>query len=376
MLFNRKILFLHVPKTGGMAITKYLLDILERPIYYTHPDHDFALEASGVIQIQGIRHENLEDAQCILRERSFELEQFAAILAVIRNPYDLEVSRFAYLQNNHPWDRGRNQDLALSGDFEYFAKSSTDHGGSQRSIKTYFELDGVAPQNLRILRTEQLESDLKSALFQVGVTSERPLLLDNQSIHDSPEKYYTLQAEEAVYQRYSWLFEQGFYKRMARESLPSTRLCPISGPTIPITGPVQQIGFSAGLWQDAWVDKKLMFHVRAIEDVRHVLLSGTFPKNYAKQVSVNLAINECVTTSTIELCEEHISFEIGLDCLLPSGTNARIEVVPSSHWCPQRFSNSPDTRDLSFHLNSISFANSKLASPSTMKEAQVWDQFV
>jgi hypothetical protein len=362
MLFNRDILFLHVPKTGGMAVTKYLLDVLERPVYYTQPDHDPELEASGVIQIPGIRHENLVDAQALVKDHGFELDQFAAILAVMRNPYDLEVSRFAYLQNNHAWDRGHNQDLAMAGDFEAFAKDSSDHGGSVRSIQTYFQFDGVTPKNLRILRTERLEKDLKSALLQVGIASDEPLLLDNQSQHEAPEKYYSLHSEEAVYQRYKWLFEQGYYPRMAREHLPPTIPCPISGPVIPIAGPVLQIGFSSGLWQDAWVDKKLIFHVRAKEDVRQVVIKGTFPKNYAERIAMDLVVNQSVKTTVIELPREHTPFELGLDCFLPSGTNAKLEIAPSSHWCPRNVSDSLDTRDLTFHLHSVLFAGNCLAS--------------
>jgi hypothetical protein len=31
-------LFVHVPKTGGMSTAEYLLTVLPRPVYYTGPD--------------------------------------------------------------------------------------------------------------------------------------------------------------------------------------------------------------------------------------------------------------------------------------------------------------------------------------------------
>ena len=37
MIFSKDVLFIHVPKTGGMSTSGYLLDMLPRPVYLTHP---------------------------------------------------------------------------------------------------------------------------------------------------------------------------------------------------------------------------------------------------------------------------------------------------------------------------------------------------
>lgn len=214
MIFTRELLFLHVPKTGGMSVTNFLLEALPRPLYYTHPGDDPALTAAGVVQIKGIRHETLAEAVGVVGRQGLRLEDFAVIVAVLRNPYEMEVSRFAYLQKGHPWDAGPNQQLALAGNFEEFAIHSRDHGGPRRPIQAYFELDGAPPARLRVLRNERLESDLEEALRLAGLERSVQLPRRNVSRHDDFRRYYTPAAEEAAYRRYRWVFDQGFYPRM------------------------------------------------------------------------------------------------------------------------------------------------------------------
>jgi len=141
VILGSRVLFVHVPKTGGMAVTRYLLAALPRPVWYSHPDRDPTLD-EGVVQVKGIRHETLAEAHAIAARLGIDAARLPLLIGVLRNPYALEVSRFAYLQKGHAWDAGVNQDLALAGDFTAFATQSTDHGGSERPIEAYFEIDG------------------------------------------------------------------------------------------------------------------------------------------------------------------------------------------------------------------------------------------
>ena len=104
-----------------MSMTSLLCEELPGPIFVTGP-YDEQHREGKVVFIPGKRHETLIDAASFFTYRNMRLEQFEKIFVVMRNPYDLELSRYAYLRKNLPQDRGRAQDIALESDFsEYLA---------------------------------------------------------------------------------------------------------------------------------------------------------------------------------------------------------------------------------------------------------------
>lgn len=212
MIFCEKLLFLHVPKTGGISVTSVLLDILPRPVYYSAPSGHHGSPRDGVVFVPGIRHETLADAEEVLPTHGWRLEQFPIIVACLRNPYEIEVSRYSYLRKGHPWDRGLSQELALTGDFERFAADSPPH--AHRELEAYFLLRGSRPENLRIVRVEQLTTELTAVLREVGVDAKIRIPRMNRSRHRRYSHYYTPLAEEAVYRKYRWAFEAGGYERL------------------------------------------------------------------------------------------------------------------------------------------------------------------
>src|SRR5215211_2395751 len=98
MVFNSDVLFLHVPKTGGVSVTQYLLETLSPPIYYVRPQPMRRYERNGFVHIAGPSHYSIEAADGIVREHGFRVEAFPLILAVLRNPYDWAVSHYAYFR--------------------------------------------------------------------------------------------------------------------------------------------------------------------------------------------------------------------------------------------------------------------------------------
>src|SRR5204862_3166773 len=64
--------------------------------------HEFSvLLRPKLRRIAGTRHENLVQAAQVLAPLGRKLGDFEIVLALIRNPYDLEVSRFRYLRRGH-----------------------------------------------------------------------------------------------------------------------------------------------------------------------------------------------------------------------------------------------------------------------------------
>src|SRR5205085_1115074 len=150
----------------------------------------------------------------VLEHYGRQLEDVPVVVACVRNPYELEVSRFSFLRRDlNSYNHGLQQAVASLGNFELFAMCSRVHG--VRPLETYFVLDGVRPPNLRIVRLENIESELADALAAAGVDpSVAEIPHYNRSGHDTFESYYTPAAERAVYEKYKWAFAEGLYPRL------------------------------------------------------------------------------------------------------------------------------------------------------------------
>lgn len=218
MIASKDILFIHVPKTGGSALTECLLGLLPGPVYYARPLPTSKTYGEGVVLVEGVRHETLAEAAAVMARCGLELQRCPLVIAALRNPYALAVSRFSYLRKGHPWDKGRNQELALAGDFTSFAMGCSNHAGDDRPIESFFTLGEVMPPNLQVLRFETLEEDFNAALARIGLPAQR-LPRVNVSQHAPYQTYYTREAEAAVYRRYRWVFDKGFYPRMDKGAL-------------------------------------------------------------------------------------------------------------------------------------------------------------
>src|SRR5262245_23510957 len=132
MLFSDRLLFLHVPKAGGTSIVRYLLDVLPKPVHYSLPaGHLEGDEPEGVTRFHGVAHESLEEARAVLPRWGRRLDEFPMVISCVRNPYALEVSRYAFLRKDLGrvmYGPGTQQALALLDDFELFAVYSRTHG--------------------------------------------------------------------------------------------------------------------------------------------------------------------------------------------------------------------------------------------------------
>ena len=354
MIFNRDILFIHVPKTGGMAMTDLLLASLPKPVFYTHPhEPNPQLAAQGVVEIPGDRHESLPEAREILAPRGFAMEQFRLILAVIRNPYALEVSRFCYLQNGNAVDRGHNQTLAMTGDFEKFARESEDHGGATRPIESYYQLDGALPKNLRVLRQENLTEDLRAAFASVGLPTDFTLPIVNETRHEPFATFYTPAAAAAVNARYRWFFDQGFYPRFDEATFTFANPGARFADPLKLTGSVQRLGPAKLCWRDTWMSDALRFPVRVTAPVRGLRLTGTTPQHTTAPTEVILKLGAREFRQSFPGQKDFV-WEIS--CPLAPHEAVEIELLGAPIFSPSELDkNSRDIRRLSFRLQSFEF---------------------
>jgi hypothetical protein len=154
LIFNEDVLFLHVPKTGGMSVTEYLLRRLRTPVTVTAPEPSD--EPSRARFLQGRRHETMAEAASELSYSGIDIDDFALILATMRNPYELEVSRYHYLRLANAWDSTEAQRIALDNEFPDYLRQAGFFGSAPPRFERYYQLAGRVPPNLRILRFENL----------------------------------------------------------------------------------------------------------------------------------------------------------------------------------------------------------------------------
>ena len=233
MIFNDEVAFLHVPKMGGMSVTRYLLNNLAGEIHLVVPesafDHaragiEFADVAPRLHLHAGIRHENMSQAAALLATLGVRMDAFRTVMAVIRNPYTLEQSYFQHLRKASTGKfrlarGGRPQldmQLAQGGDFRAFCQRAPFYGHLPSRIERYYTLDGRAtPANLQVLRFEQLQEDLARALQgrTLGRSELRHLNASTRGTpkDDAVDMRFDAGAEEAVFRKFEFLFN--FYPR-------------------------------------------------------------------------------------------------------------------------------------------------------------------
>jgi len=208
-----------------MAITEILVNLLRTPVYISTPlGHGDIILRPGVAQVLGLRHENLFEAAAILAPFNRVLSDFRCILVPMRNPYDMEVSRYYHLRKPQAFEKDDDRQLALTHTFEEFAVRSEfrlPRPGNpelefQEAIKNYYSMGAIFLDNLRVLRYEHIEADLNGQLSQFGY---EPIALRPVNISDErPDRSFMMlskEVEEAIFNRYRWIFEHGFYSRIS-----------------------------------------------------------------------------------------------------------------------------------------------------------------
>ena len=122
LVFNKDLLFIHVPKAAGTSISRYLLSVLPSPLYYVRPEPFPDLDDGAAVYIEGKQHQTLREVRELLRGYGFDLSRLPLILAVMRNPYDAMVSSYHYHRRTDiPNQEGARQKMARELTFKQYA---------------------------------------------------------------------------------------------------------------------------------------------------------------------------------------------------------------------------------------------------------------
>lgn len=212
MLWTDDFLFLHFPKTAGKSLTRALAQTLGRPmtcVISKGQVRELAdCDHANLTIIEGWAHENMRAARKRLAEYDKTLESFKAIILGIRNPYDLMVSNYFFMRKTFKHNREReNFKIAMENDFEDYTMKV-----GFAPIENWMTVNGSRPENLRIIRFERLQEDFDALADEFGLESIT-LPHINPSSHDHYTAYLTPAAEDAIYRKLKYLFDEGFYAR-------------------------------------------------------------------------------------------------------------------------------------------------------------------
>ena len=226
--YNDDLLFIHIPKCGGDAVKQYLK--LHIPGMKVPGDEDYKFP---------IGHIRLCDVEQYLGRK---LESFKLILALVRNPYEQQLSQWQFWRDRyaryqqHAFDimaksHGRLGDFLLDENCDFHrwyefsfrgrvtdeiltATPQTLYAGFGGQYKFFLEVGGCIPTNVEVIRLEEIDQALPKALAPLTTAPLPPIPVTNRwpTISRPVHEYYTQLSARLVEAKSRWAFEE-FYTR-------------------------------------------------------------------------------------------------------------------------------------------------------------------
>jgi len=212
MLWCEDYLFVHYPKTAGKTLTRFFVQAWPRPIAgfiskgQVNELADCELEKTGIVVGRG--HENLAQSAAIVAEGGGDIATMKGIFCCIRNPYDLMVSNYHFMRETYKGNKHRpNFVIAHENSFVDFCEKV-----GVTCPSKWMTIDGNQPDNLQIIKFEQMNDDLNMYSKKFGF--DMPVLGHlNASKRAHYSEYMCERTEKAISTSFAYWFDQGYYKR-------------------------------------------------------------------------------------------------------------------------------------------------------------------
>ena len=216
MVFNKDTLFIHLGKTGGISVANYLCQVLRPPVVSVvrHNEFDLLKQIGHEIMVPWKRHANLVEAKAYLKTKNINIEDFKIIIIVIRDPVELDFSYYRHLRTPRYIKKLSQKPIhaeklaAAQKDYSFFAAKPFTH--YQGDLKDYFEIDGVIPPNMRIIRFENLSEEIPELVEPYSVKGMR-FPHRNKSAENFERPALSVVAIESIKEKYRWIYDKGFY---------------------------------------------------------------------------------------------------------------------------------------------------------------------
>ncbi|MFX0543655.1 hypothetical protein ACEWPM_018405 [Roseovarius sp. S4756] len=222
MIYTRDAVFIHVPKTGGMSVTRFLVNALDCPVTVVAPAnaeaHSMGLAASPsaaakLNHVRGDRHETCEQAVSLIRAHSWPMPP--AAFAMIRHPADLMLSYYRHMRKPVVWKlRGMSAEtlggipkLAMDLPFDAFCQATAFYGMQDDDLMAYYTSSGLAA--LDIVPLPEIRAYLYWRFGRNRNFGQSALEHKNRSIEPVPEDAVSAETDAyitSMYPRVSQLY--------------------------------------------------------------------------------------------------------------------------------------------------------------------------
>ena len=224
MIFNDRLMFIHIGKTGGSSAADYLIHNLQGPAWNCHAEADLELAPRGIAgmfpRTDIKRHCTLAEARDYVH--AFDgraLSDFEKIVTIIRHPYTLEFSHYHYMQRPDVREREKGNPGLLertSGDFADFVARAGYHRRDTPQ-EGFFLVDGAVPPNVELVRYETLADDFPRAVAPY-LKPDAAFAFPHVNRTGYRSRVYdvlTPEIEAGIHAKHRWMFDSGLYARDA-----------------------------------------------------------------------------------------------------------------------------------------------------------------
>ena len=238
--YNDEFLFIHMPKCAGTSIREWLKRYVPGTIDFRDPECDLP-----------IGHIPLKDIE---RWTGRSPVTFKKIVGIVRDPYTHQLSQWLFwrdrraLRGVHPHDRVAGMhptlpDWLCDARCDFHVWYETQMGSSDPNVclkraaamvnrsplhggyyKYWLTIDGEVPDNLTVIRMEDLDQVWQSELAAFTPGECPPLPVTNPGPTPRPAReraleHYTPLALEIVNDKFNWTFQQRWYEMLEAKQL-------------------------------------------------------------------------------------------------------------------------------------------------------------
>lgn len=225
MVVSDQLLFIHIPKTGGMSCREWLVENVPSAV---HPLADPRITEM---------HTPLRDVERVVGR---SLDSFEKIIAVVRDPYEQQLSMWRHQRSEYAMGGRHPLQLAAATkpdmeswlrdpacDWRLWYELSKFSGGwnwgpwrqaqEMVSAVAYYEysltVDGEVPGNLVLLRFDELPASFLGEVQGYAVPDSMPFPHHNfASRHLSARPFFSDLARQLIRHRFRWCFQRGLFK--------------------------------------------------------------------------------------------------------------------------------------------------------------------